>query len=341
MPEVQRHEKFNAFAERITKGGKEKCGDSFVVEHLEEEQMLLLLVADGVSTSPCDWKASEVACETAVKKFETAIGDIPARMKIAAERAHNAVRQIQGSCSGSITSLTFVAWKIGTDMIHLINIGDSRAYVGPEDNMEQVTADDVLPVLLMRNGEVVLNAGVPVFMRGVTRSLGQVEPLKFEVKAHEFRKTDLLLLVSDGITKNEAFTIQLPSIFDSSNVEAKLSSLVKESSSRNKDDATLIAVWRCEADAAMAENYERCLSDWVDFRSLGIGRSQLIETLKADLPVRITRDENADVHRKLDYARAFKVNFDRDFLSAFLSLAIKQGTDRKLVTRLRDLIRTT
>lgn len=341
MPEVLKDKSFTVIAERITKAGKEKCGDSFAAEYLEEEKILLLIVADGVSSSPCDWRASELACETTVTRFRACDGNIAARMKAAAEKAHNMVRQIDGRCAGSITSLTFVAWEIGSDEIYSINVGDSRIYIGQEDDIEQVTVDDVLPVLLKRNGEVVLNAGVPVFMRGVTRSLGQMESLEFEVVTHQFRKTDILLLVSDGVTKNEAFTIELPSIFNSPNVEDRLSHLVRESSSRNKDDATMIAVWRCEEDEAIVEKYNKCLANWIDFRSHGISRSPFVETMKAELPARISSDANSEVHRTLDYAKEFGINFDRDFLSSFLSLAIKQGTDRILVARLRDMIRST
>lgn len=50
---------------------------------------------------------------------------------------------------------------------------------------------------------------------------------------------------------------------------------------------------------------------------------------------------NSEVHTTLNYAIEFGIKFDRDFLSGLLSVAIRQGADRLLVTRFRDLIRRT
>lgn len=213
---------FKVFAQRVAKAGKTRCGDSYVAEFLEDENILILAVSDGVSSSPCDWKAAEVACNAAIERFNSSEGSTAQRMAAAAEKAHNRVRQIGGDCAGSITSLTLVVWETSTDEIQVLNVGDSRAYLGPDNDLRQLTADDTQTVILKRNGEVVLQAGMPVFMRGVTRSLGQIEMLEFSVQSYPFQNSDLLVLVSDGVSKNEAFTSEFPAIFSSANVEQKL-----------------------------------------------------------------------------------------------------------------------
>ncbi|MBE7516123.1 MAG: DUF1810 family protein [Chloracidobacterium sp.] len=339
VPDLPESAGFMVFAKRVTKSGKEKCGDSFVVEVLEQENMLVLAVADGVSSSPCDWKASETACEAVLEKFKKSSGSVALRMTTAAEKAHSSVRQIDGKCSGSITSLTFVVWDTTESQINVLNVGDSRVYIGPDTGLEPVTRDDVLPVVLKRNGEVVLQAGVPVFMRGVTRSLGQMESLEFLVETHPFRSSDILLLVSDGVTKNEAFTSKIPSIFSSSDIERGLSNLVIENSQRNKDDATLIAVWSTASDASNVMVYERCLQSKSDFREAGLLPNQIVEFIRNDLLSKIANDQNDAVNEVLDYAERFGIRFDRSFLSEFLSQVIKQGTDKVLVARLREFIR--
>jgi serine/threonine protein phosphatase PrpC len=83
---------------------------------------------------------------------------------------------------------------------------------------------------------------MPVFMRGVTRSLGQGEPLGFKVETHHFANKNLLVLVSDGICKNEAFTWDLKNIFCHSNLSEKLAPFVRNNSEKNKDDATLVVL---------------------------------------------------------------------------------------------------
>jgi uncharacterized protein (DUF1810 family)/serine/threonine protein phosphatase PrpC len=337
-PDTAAYTAFKVFADRVTKEGKTRCGDSFAVEMLDDDGVLLLVVADGVSSCPCDWKASEVACEAVIKKFKECKGSVSDRMVRAAEKANNSVRQIGGACAGSITSLTFAVWDVRKDQIHFLNVGDSRIYLGPEDNLEQITHDDVAPVLLKRNGEVVLNAGVPVFMRGVTRSLGQTDPLEFEVQTRAFRNHEIVLLVSDGISKNEAFTTSLRSIFGAQNVEDKLSQFVRESSYANRDDATLIVIWRTGQSDSSFDEIKRCIFERIDFRGSNLSRGQILNLIKTELPVMLMGHFDSEVHATLDYAKDFGLNFDREFLSELLSIAIKYE-DRVIVERLRNLIR--
>lgn len=338
-PALPKSVDFRVFAQRVAKVEKAKCGDSFAVELLEDGNILILVVADGVSSSPCDWKAAEVACETVVDIFKSSEGSIALRMGAAAEKAHTRVKLIGDRCAGSITSLTFVAWETMTDEIHVLNVGDSRAYLGPDNDLRQLTADDVQPVILKRNGEVVLQAGVPVFMRGVTRSLGQLESLEFSVQSHAFRRGDLLVLVSDGMSKYEAFTSAFPAIFGSANVEERLSSLLLENSAKNQDDATLVVVWRVGIDEFMSAKFDDCIVQSSDFRKLGLNPTQVVAVLKKDLLSKMSNYRNEEVSLALDYAERYGIRFDRDFLAALLTRAIQQGTDRRLVERLRGLIR--
>ena len=333
-------QQFFCLCESSRQVGKDKCGDSFAVGYFEDDGILLLAVADGVSSCPCDWKASETACEAVLERFKSASGSIAQRMVNAASKAHNSVRQLDGRFAASITSLTLVTWAVASNEIHLLNVGDSRAYVGPDNALEQITSDDVQPVILKRNGEVVLQAGVPVFMRGVTRSLGQIEPLDFSVQTHPFQTNGLLLLVSDGLSKNEAFTSEIPGIFGSANIEKGLSKLVAESSPRNNDDATLVALWRKPTNDTESERrLTDCIKINSDFRTEGLTAIQVAESLQTTLLDQMKVEKNESVGKLIDYGDHFGIRFNRDFLSAFLSLVIRQGTDRQLVARLRELIR--
>lgn len=341
MPIVLEHESFTVFAHKTAKAGKERCGDSFAVRFFEEEQILLLVVADGVSSSPCDWKASETACDALMERFQSASGNVSQRMVNAAAKAHNAVRQIEGRCSGSITSLSFVVWETSSEEIHVLNVGDSRVYLGPDNTLEQITSDDVRPVILKMNGENVFRAGLPVFLRGVTKSLGQDEALEFFVYSHKFDRSDILLLVSDGISKNEMFTLALPSIFGSARIREKLAELVAENSQRNNDDATLIAVWPSTSDQSRRSTYESGVANGADFRSLKLSPIETVEFIKDDLAVAVDGKRNEAANELLDYADKYGLKFDRTYLEKLLTLLIKQDRNRFLVARIRNYIRRT
>lgn len=331
---------FGLFSYSVTKAGKDKCGDAFAVQELKEENLVILAVADGVSSLPCDWLASKTACETVVSVFTEMKGNIADRMKTAASKANNAIRStVDNSCKGMMTSLSLAVWETSEDKIHFLNVGDSRIYVGTEADLKQLTVDDTTNVLVKRDGEVLLNAGMPVFMRGVTRSLGQGDPLSFEVETREFSSKDLLLLVSDGICKNEGFTSDLKNIFSRSNLAEQLIQLVRENSEKNKDDATLVVLWRTGKDENLRVIYDECFREKTDFREKDLSGQNVIELLQSDLFEELSRNSNEKVNELLDYAAQFNLKFSRQFLSDFLSLVIKQGTDRNLVFRLRELIK--
>jgi serine/threonine protein phosphatase PrpC len=177
-------------------------------------------------------------------------------------------------------------------------------------------------------------------MRGVTRSLGQSDPLTYEVETHKFSSKDLLVLVSDGICKNEAFTLDLKTIFSRSNLSEQLTQLVRINSEKNKDDATLIVLWRTEKDENLRAIYEECVSVKADFREKNLSGQNVIEFLQDDLLGKLSRNSNEKVNDLFDYAAQFNLKFSRAFLSDFLSLVIKQGTDRRLVFRIRELIKS-
>lgn len=332
---------YQIFSYSVTKAGKDKCGDAFAVQELKEENLIILVVADGVSSLPCDWLASKTACETVVSVFTETKGSIAGRMKTAAGKANNAIRSaVDNSCKGMMTSLSLAVWEIGEDKIYFLNVGDSRIYIGTEADLEQLTIDDTTNVLVKRGGEVILNAGMPVFMRGVTRSLGQGDPLTYEVETHKFSTKDLLVLVSDGICKNEAFTSDIKNIFSYSNLSEQLTQLVRENSEKNKDDATLIVLWRKENDENSRAIYKECVIEKTDFREKGLSGQNVIGFLQSDLFDQISQAGNEKVNELLDYAAEFNLKFSHVFLSDFLSRVIRQGTDRNLVFRLRELIKS-
>jgi hypothetical protein len=77
----------------------------------------------------------------------------------------------------------------------------------------------------------------------------------------------------------------------------------------------------------------------VDFRAKDLSGQNIIGFLQFDLLGELSRNSNEKVNELLDYATHFNLKFSRAFLSEILGLVIKQGTDRKLVFRLRELIR--
>ncbi len=330
---------FGVFSYSATKAGKEKCGDAFSVLELPEESLIVVAVADGVSSRPCDWLASKTACETIVSFFPETTGNISERMKFAAAKAHSAIKRTVGSCQRMLTSLSLTIWEIGTDEIHYLNVGDSRIYAGREDKLKQITRDDAVSVPVKSDGTVLLESGSTVLKHGVTRSLGQNESLDFEVLTHEFSNQELLVLMSDGIYKNEMFTLQLQAAFAAGNFTEQLKQMVRDNSEKNNDDATIVVLWRAEEDEKSRTNFADCFKERTDFREKELSAQTVLKFLQSGLRERLSRGANDQVNELLDYALQYGLKFSRMFLSEFLSSVIKQGTDRNLVAKVRNLIR--
>lgn len=228
--------KYEIYTRKYNKPDKEKCGDSFAFAEIKEKELILLAVADGVSSAPCDWLASNTACETVFRLFSEN-PDI-ANLQKYFEKVHQSIRQGQKECAGMLTSLSLVVLDAKANRIYFTNVGDSAILVGTETEFQQITTDDVASILVKRDGEPLLVNGVPIFARGVTRSLGQVEPLEIEIVNRQIGSNEIIVLVSDGVIKDNAFSSKISGILSQGLWENELDKFVKECAQKNKDDAT-------------------------------------------------------------------------------------------------------
>lgn len=99
-----------------------------------------------------------------------------------------------------------------------------------------------------------------------------------------------------------------------------------------------------EIDARMKESeaktYEECIIKRENFRQKKLTERYFIRFVQNEIKEKFSQNSNLEVLELLDYATQSGVKFSRAFLSGFLSAVIKQGTDRKLAFRLREMIRT-
>ncbi len=115
--------------------------------------------------------------------------------------------------------------------------------------------------------------------------------------------------------------------------------------SLEKDDETGVQIQLSGIDSyetVLARQYTaflECVKEKADFREKGLEAEDFRKFFHEGLSKNISDERNADVEILLDYADQFNWKINLLNLEEFLSLVIRQGTDRKLVSRLRDLIR--
>ena len=96
---------------------------------------------------------------------------------------------------------TVVAAWIDGLRLSLVHVGDSRAYLLRGGLLESLTSDHTLVAEQVRSGLLTLEqAKTNPLRRMLIRSLGIREEVEIDIREHELRGGDVLLLCSDGLT---------------------------------------------------------------------------------------------------------------------------------------------
>jgi len=163
----------------------------------------LFLVADGVGGQSAGEVASRIATQSAMSAYYTAPQGRPDRdALIAAFRfAHEQVRSASGQAAQKGMATTLVGLAVcGTTAI-VANVGDSRAYVWRDGEMQQVTRDHSLVAELMRQGTISPDlAKTHPHRHVITQSIGGDTEIAPDVYEIPLKGNERLLLCTDGLT---------------------------------------------------------------------------------------------------------------------------------------------
>ncbi len=177
---------------------KDRNGDYILYHVVDAENLVVVLLADGVSNSPCDWLSSRMACENFMQEFHAQpIASLEERIFHAMQEAHYAVLN-HVEHHGMLCAFAAVVWRIGEDTVHYINIGDTRIYHIRGEVSEQITEDEADVVFLRRGTKIATDgSGHPLTRRVITNAVGSIT-CKITAQSGSWAKGDLLVLASDG-----------------------------------------------------------------------------------------------------------------------------------------------
>jgi PPM family protein phosphatase len=158
------------------------------------------VVADGMGGA----QAGEVASRIAADAFDEDMGDGNPEEQLA-RRAQEANRRIfdlardDASRSGMGTTLTGAL--VSDDSVSIVHVGDSRAYLFRDGELQQLTRDHSLVEELRRRGQLTPEEAEEHPQRSIiTRALGPEPDVELDVHTHQARPGDVFLLCSDGLT---------------------------------------------------------------------------------------------------------------------------------------------
>jgi len=195
MPDTESFEIFG-----ITEKHREKKhnGDHILYRVIQDENLVVALLADGVSNSPCDYLSSKTACETFMQDFLTAsMSDLEERILHAMQEAHYAVLN-HAAHHGMLCAFAAVVWRIGENDFYFINIGDTRIYKVSGEISEQITEDEADTEFLRRGSTIATDgSGQPLIRRVITNAVGS-KTCRITVRKGLWQKGQFLILASDG-----------------------------------------------------------------------------------------------------------------------------------------------
>lgn len=223
-------------------------GDHILYQIVDAENLVVALLADGVSNSPCDWLSSRTACEKFMKEFlAQPIANLEERILHAMQEAHYAVLNHEEH-HGMLCAFAAVVWRIGEGAFHFINVGDTRIYHVSGEDVKQVTEDEADIVFLRRGTKIATDgSGHPLSRRVITNAVGSIT-CKISVQSGSWAEGDLLVLASDGFY-NISDIIEDVRVYVSQNAE--LSRAVAKVWGRNMenfedDNSVIVLQWRNE-----------------------------------------------------------------------------------------------
>lgn len=98
---------------------------------------------------------------------------------------------------------TVVLAMVYDHILHVVHVGDSRAYVVNDTQISQVTLDHSIVQELINNGEITLEQAETHPRKNIiTRALGISSEVSVDYRSVEIKDGDIVLLCTDGLTND-------------------------------------------------------------------------------------------------------------------------------------------
>jgi len=217
-----------------------------------DEDIGLFIVADGIGGH----NAGEVASEIAVKVISSTIKEKIANrnninmstvIKESISKANDEIfKMSRGNIGLNGMGSTIILALLNKRKLHIANVGDSRAYLIRNNTINQLTEDHTLVSTLVRMGKITKEeAKIHPRRNVITNALGVNERVESYIKSTNIRKSDYILLCTDGLTDMlDDEEIRAIVVSKNNSIDEKCKTLVRRANERDgKDNVTVILIW--------------------------------------------------------------------------------------------------
>jgi protein phosphatase len=151
-------------------------------------------VADGMGGHVGGEVASRLALEAALALDGTVVERVEAANRAVAEAA-----DATPALRGMGTTLTLA--RFDGDSLEIGHVGDSRALIMRNGELEQITTDHSLVAEMVSRGEITSDeAQIHPYRNVITRALGLQREVEVDREQRELEAGDIVLIASDGLT---------------------------------------------------------------------------------------------------------------------------------------------
>ena len=173
----------------------------------EAQSVGVYAVADGVGGHAAGDVASKLAVRTAIRQFideMTATDDMPENYQLWLRRAVTIANEVVYSKSQAEhkdMGTTLVMAVVVGNQAHIVNVGDSRAYIVSPEGIYQITQDHSMVNALLEAGTITHEeAENHPYKNMITQAIGVESELEEDLFTEKLNFDEYLLLCTDGLT---------------------------------------------------------------------------------------------------------------------------------------------
>ncbi|MCP4407269.1 MAG: SpoIIE family protein phosphatase, partial [Gammaproteobacteria bacterium] len=212
--------------------------------------LYVLVVCDGVSSSPSSAEGSRIACDAFleyIKKnyYTNALSNFEELVCNAIQIANDQILA-QHMPYKAMSTIAAAVVDPSEQQIIVGNVGDSPIYHIHDKGEEMCANLDIRLVPRMVGGETIVLDGMPVMDQGLTAALGTHISIQPHVFVKNYRRGDVLALCTDGVDKKAIITLLND---DAMNLnQDSIDEHLKTAARRLDDDSTLILLYLDQKD---------------------------------------------------------------------------------------------
>ena len=228
---------------------RENNEDNFYVS--DDIQIPLYIVADGMGGHKAGEIASSMAIEIIENNFSQKKNNLSDKdeviksIKGSIEEANTKIylKSIQNKdLKGMGTTITLA--YILDDNIYLGHVGDSRAYLISDGNINQITEDHSFVNELVKSGSITKEEAKNHPKKNmITRAVGSSSIIEMDLIVKEYNENDILVLCSDGLTNMITDFEILETFKDKDSMQSASEKLVRLANGKGGlDNITVVAI---------------------------------------------------------------------------------------------------